>query len=682
MVLAERHGAIVKLMMMHMVAAMNLSSLVALRQACLAALAAKNRTVNKGGVSSIDAGGDWAQHYVAMESNEALQRADRIRQGEVEAFHWLDSHEASGKVPRSVEYKITLRGTAQAFPVEKVRLATLNEMVSAQFVNEALEEVEDELQGGRITVEGEAAPQDKYSQDHSTDGGGPAIKDQLTSIYSKFKEVKKALPKPRGGNRTRGGGKAGARAEASRHARGVMVAGEEVTAGEYEAGLTADERRLIGSVVGQLNWAARQGRYDLAFVASFIQQLAGQGKAEALKWLNSDLELTVRKLNCELDELVVLSVSGTMVLFTDPSVLYEQGPVCIMEAASTKIQRVVRCSMSAEVSSLATAFEHGEYVRAVLAELLDPSFRMDRWKLSAAKWRHLLVTDAKTGYDAVASEVLPSDRKIAIDVGSEMPGDGLTKWAHNQVLTRERYVRAWDWEMPDRIKAKAWAAYITAIETDETWGGLTEFRAKKWVIVHYFTGILRKEVPMRGGGGGADVVSDATSVWSRSSAAASSAPTAFCWTAASGKKGGGASADKRSKTPSATSGRRVAPAPTLASAWKRHDVAVFDGRQLGQDLLRPLLGPGLCLVMPARVVPPLRVKAVQDRHREKAHPEVSAKEAYVRRHRCMQILKRFMTAREELAKLQARAHTFQHGIEKEVLAGIVQKAKAMIGGDP
>ncbi|CAE7393159.1 unnamed protein product [Symbiodinium microadriaticum] len=620
MVLAERHGAIVKLMMMHMVAAMNLSSLVALRQACLAALAAKNRTVNKGGVSSIDAGGDWAQHYVAMESNEALQRADRIRQGEVEAFHWLDSHEASGKVPRSVEYKITLRGTAQAFPVEKVRLATLNEMVSAQFVNEALEEVEDELQGGRITVEGEAAPQDKYSQDHSTDGGGPAIKDQLTSIYSKFKEVKKALPKPRGGNRTRGGGKAGARAEASRHARGVMVAGEEVTAGEYEAGLTADERRLIGSVVGQLNWAARQGRYDLAFVASFIQQLAGQGKAEALKWLNSDLELTVRKLNCELDELVVLSVSGTMVLFTDPSVLYEQGPVCIMEAASTKIQRVVRCSMSAEVSSLATAFEHGEYVRAVLAELLDPSFRMDRWKLSAAKWRHLLVTDAKTGYDAVASEVLPSDRKIAIDVGSEMPGDGLTKWAHNQVLTRERYVRAWDWEMPDRIKAKAWAAYITAIETDETWGGLTEFRAKKWVIVHYFTG------------------------------------------------SGGASADKRSKTPSATSGRRVAPAPTLASAWKRHDVAVFDGRQLGQDLLRPLLG--------------LRVKAVQDRHREKAHPEVSAKEAYVRRHRCMQILKRFMTAREELAKLQARAHTFQHGIEKEVLAGIVQKAKAMIGGDP
>ena len=119
--------------------------------------------------------------------------------------------------------------------------------------------------------------------------------------------------------------------------------------------------------------------------------------------------------------------------------------------------------MSAEVSSLATAFEHGNYVRAVLAEVLDPAFRIERWKLSAAKWRHLVVTDARTGYDAVSSEVLPSDRKIAIDVGvlrqgllepaaenyirwvpgSEMPGDGLTKWSHNQVLTRVMQTGAW-----------------------------------------------------------------------------------------------------------------------------------------------------------------------------------------------------------------------------------------------
>ena len=54
---------------------------------------------------------------------------------------------------------------------------------------------------------------------------------------------------------------------------------------------------------------------------------------------------------------------------------------------------------------------------AVLAEVLDPNFRIERRKLSAAKWRHLVVTDARTGYDATSSEVLPSDRKIAVDAG-------------------------------------------------------------------------------------------------------------------------------------------------------------------------------------------------------------------------------------------------------------------------
>eukprot|EP00439_Symbiodinium_sp_Y106_P034831 s1149_g4.t1 len=129
--------------------------------------------------------------------------------------------------------------------------------------------------------------------------------------------------------------------------------------------------------------------------------------------------------------------------------------------------------MSAEVSSLATAFEHGDYVRAVFAELIDPNFRIERWKLSASKWRHLLVTDAKTGYDAVSSEVLPSDRKIAIEVGvlrqgllepdtrnfirwvpgSEMPGDGLTKWAHNHVLTR--VMQEGQWSLVDTQEAQA-----------------------------------------------------------------------------------------------------------------------------------------------------------------------------------------------------------------------------------
>ena len=45
---------------------------------------------------------------------------------------------------------------------------------------------------------------------------------------------------------------------------------------------TPEERKL-----GQLNWAARQGRCDLTFASSLVQQPAGQGKAQAPCWMNS-----------------------------------------------------------------------------------------------------------------------------------------------------------------------------------------------------------------------------------------------------------------------------------------------------------------------------------------------------------------------------------------------------------
>eukprot|EP00439_Symbiodinium_sp_Y106_P023954 s1179_g2.t3 len=41
----------------------------------------------------------------------------------------------------------------------------------------------------------------------------------------------------------------------------------------------------------------------------------------------------------------------------------------------------------------------------------------------------------------------------------------------------EAYVKGWDHEMPDRTKAADWSSYVTAIEGDKVWGGLTEIRA-------------------------------------------------------------------------------------------------------------------------------------------------------------------------------------------------------------
>ena len=116
--------------------------------------------------------------------------------------------------------------------------------------------------------------------------------------------------------------------------------------------LSDGQKKVISSLVGQLNWAAIQGRYDLAYVASLVQQLAGQGRRDALRWLNlrikraqESLNVKVRHLGCELEELIVISASDAaygaipgghsqgadLVLLGHPRVLLGVAPICILE---------------------------------------------------------------------------------------------------------------------------------------------------------------------------------------------------------------------------------------------------------------------------------------------------------------------------------------------------------------
>ena len=152
--------------------------------------------------------------------NDALARAERIRAGAISAFHWLDAHTALRKalasrsrpptleaiqegttvyvyepppsrrglarrlqdnsswtgpgvvvcverdnsVPRRLWIRI--RGRVKAFPLEKVRLATPDEMTSSQFITDALKDVEAELSKGNVTTEEatEAGPSDPTAQ--------------------------------------------------------------------------------------------------------------------------------------------------------------------------------------------------------------------------------------------------------------------------------------------------------------------------------------------------------------------------------------------------------------------------------------------------------------------------------------------------------------------------------------
>ena len=180
-------------------------------------------------------------------------------------------------------------------------------------------------------------------------------------------------------------------------------------------------------------------------MASLVQQLAGQGRPEALKWLNlgvkrakEPLNFRVRNLGCSLYDMVLISVSdaaygampggssqgGNLVMLAHPDVLTGTGPVCILEGNSAKVQRVVRCSMSAEISALATAYEHGDFVRT-----LTSSVGRRTCQSGGTSWR-------------------PTPRRA----GSEMAGDGLTKCGHNKVLTR--VISSGEWALADNAAAQ------------------------------------------------------------------------------------------------------------------------------------------------------------------------------------------------------------------------------------
>ena len=267
---------------------------------------------------------------------------------------------------------------------------------------------------------------------------------------------------------------------------------EERAAEDLTNPLTPLEKKAISSVIGQLAWAARQCRPDLCYGCSHVQQLAGQQCPTALRWLNKLVkrarmlcEMPVRHLGCSLEDVVILAISdaayaaqpgggsqgGLMIAMAHPNIQKEVSPMVILESQSSRLQRVVRCSMSAELSMAATAFEHGDYLRAVYAEVLRPQFRLCRWKMFASQWKHILVLDAKVAYDALQSETAPTDRKLIVDIavlrealedeaesgyvrwvpGKEIPCDGLTKWYANGSL--EKIMTTGQWSLMDNETA-------------------------------------------------------------------------------------------------------------------------------------------------------------------------------------------------------------------------------------
>ncbi len=221
----ERHGAVVKLMMMRVIHSQQAHGLEDVKMVASACFAAKNRLCNRMGLSPLQAitGRNTAIPASLMdqlcsghirqalneqlEVKEALRRAERIRAAAIDSFNWVDSNEVirkglharsrppkleaiqegctvyvhdpppsrRGQARRLQDHSswdgpalvvcverhqnvpnriwVRLRTKVKSYPLEKVRLATPDEMLGSQFVVQVLQDLSEEIKNGKLMVE-------------------------------------------------------------------------------------------------------------------------------------------------------------------------------------------------------------------------------------------------------------------------------------------------------------------------------------------------------------------------------------------------------------------------------------------------------------------------------------------------------------------------------------------------
>ena len=257
--------------------------------------------------------------------------------------------------------------------------------------------------------------------------------------------------------------------------------------------LTEVERKWVSSVGGQLLWMARQGRADLAFGISKVQQLAGAKDPTTIASLNQlvtkarePYEMIFQQVPGKVEDLVFLAVSdashgsmpkgrsqgGMMILLANNEILEGPSLVNCVLYHSAVLKRVVRSSLAAEISQAAETMDQCEYVRAMFAEIWDAAFSLPQWRWSSSMWPQILVLDSRTGYDVLNSISNGEDKRLAIDIailkeslyepdsnrwvrwvpGLTMPSDGLTKQYGND--TRDRVMQGGPWSLKDSPEAQ------------------------------------------------------------------------------------------------------------------------------------------------------------------------------------------------------------------------------------
>ena len=276
---------------------------------------------------------------------------------------------------------------------------------------------------------------------------------------------------------------------------------------DNNAKLTPSETKAFRGLLGQLQWYARIMGYSIGFqvsrLASEIKDLRMSSLKEAsklvreVKQYHQEEELIFRPgMAWQPEDIAVVAVhdasfnnlpghksqKGYWLGISTPELIKDRTKVHhihFVHWTSSKIQRVVRSTLSAEAYSCSEALDALSWLRATILEVLHGDLDMRHYKEHLHRVPGVTVTDCRSLYDCMKSErVLLSDRRLSLEaaiirqslqegveckwVPSEQQlADALTKALHrkglaylNDVLYSNKWTLGPDPRLPETSRSR------------------------------------------------------------------------------------------------------------------------------------------------------------------------------------------------------------------------------------
>ena len=189
--------------------------------------------------------------------------------------------------------------------------------------------------------------------------------------------------------------------------------------------LERHEQRLLRQLVGRLNWAVQGTRPDMAFDMIWLSTKLKDGTVADLV----QAVKCIRKLKNGASSIKFANLGPShtwkIVVYSDAShanledagslgahivfIVNSQGHVCTINWAATKIKRVVRSSLAAEMLSLQDGLEDAIYIRKIVSTLLNQ--REVAIPITA-------YVDNKSVVQSLMSTKLVEDKRLRVDIAA------------------------------------------------------------------------------------------------------------------------------------------------------------------------------------------------------------------------------------------------------------------------